>query len=118
MNNRLLTPAIILVSFGAALGLSGWHAGLWRAAAANERLNAARISIPAPVTVAVPSATARVADTPRPKAPTVAPPEAPAQTVSQDVEPTVEAQAQAQAQESEGFLDARVRAAEHGARSH
>ncbi len=114
MNNRLLTPAIVLVAFGAALGLSGWHAGLWRGAAANERLTTARIASPAPVTVAAPSATAPVADTPRPVATIVAPPEAPPEPVAQDVEPPAEAQAQ----ESAGFLDARDRAAEHGARSH
>ncbi len=112
MNYRLLTPATVLVSFGAALGLSSRHAGLRRTVAANERLNAAGVSSPASVAVAVRSVTARIGDTPSAVATTAAPPQAPPVSVAQDVEPP------AQARESEGFLYARDRAAEHSARSH
>ena len=98
MNPRLLTPAIVLVSFGAALGLTGWHAGLWRAAAAAPA-NVPSIPVPTPAEVAPPPVATQDADpTPRNNPPAVVPPET-------------------QAAQTEGFLDARDRAADHGARS-
>ena len=98
MNPRQLTPAVVLISFGAAFGLTGWQAGLWSAA----------------VTAAVPDAV-----TPAPPVADVAPPPA----VTPDAEPAPEDDSPAavppetQAAQAEGFLDARDRAADRGARS-
>jgi hypothetical protein len=106
MNPRLFTPAIVLVSFGAAFGLTGWHAGLWRAATADAPAT--------PVTAAV---TASV--TPAPPPPEVSP----QPIVTRDADPMPEdnppavVPPQTQAAQTEGFLDARDRAADHGARS-
>jgi hypothetical protein len=101
MNPRLLTPAIVLISFGAAFGLTGWHAGLWRAAAANAPANVPSVPTPTP-------------------AAQVAPP--PVVTPDADPAPEVDSPAAVppatQAAQTEGFLDARDRAADHGARSH
>jgi hypothetical protein len=116
MNFRLLTPAIVLVSFGAALGLTGWHtpsaplpvavpSAVTAVASAPAAPPAADTSVPAPATVLLPQA-------------------APAPLVTEDAQPADEdaapagVQSQTLAQESAGFLDARDRAAERGARSH
>ena len=112
MNPRLLTPAIILVSFGAALGLTGPHAAPWRATATDEPTVVAR-SPPARAAVTAPATTTLAAQT-----------LAPAPVITPETEPTPEDETQVvvtpedQAQESDSFLDARDRAAEHGARSH
>jgi hypothetical protein len=127
MNPRLLTPAIVLVSFGAAFGLTGWNAGLWYAAAADERANVASGPSPTPLAAAVtPPPPATVAEQAMEPAPAVSSSSevSPQPVVAQDATPAPEDELPAvvkpetQAQESEGFLDARDRAAERGARSH
>jgi len=100
MNPRLLTPAIFLVSFSAAFGLMGWHAGLWHPAT--------------PTTAALTLTPAAALSGPPMDAATTAPPP---DAAPEDAPPAV-VSPEAQTQESEGFLDARDRAAEHGARSH
>jgi hypothetical protein len=113
MNPRLLIPAIVLVSFGAALGLMGWHAGLWQPATPTTA--ALTLTPPAAVPGRPMDATATV-----PPPPEAAP--EPVATQQPDTAPEAAAPAvvspEAQAQESEGFRDARDRAAAHGARSH
>jgi hypothetical protein len=127
MNPRLLTPTIVLVSFGAAFGLMGWHAGLWHPAAADDPAAVASAPLPAPTTAATtltpPAALPGPPLDPAAAAPPL-PELAPEPVVTQepnaapeDAPPAV-VSPEAQAQESEGFLDARDRAAEHGARSH
>jgi hypothetical protein len=109
MNPRLLTPAIVLISFGAALGLTGPHGGVWRAAAEHDAALPAplRAAVTAPPTMALPTQTVA-------PAPDVTPEAEPAPENDTPVVVTPEEQAQ----ESDAFLDARERAAEHGARSH
>ncbi len=118
MNPRLLTPAIVLVSFGAAFGLTGWQAGLWRAAAADAPVKAPRIPIPTPVPAAE-TATGITAVTPAPPVAQVA--SQPQATQDADPapedDPPVVVPSQIQAAQTEGFPDARDRAADHGARS-
>lgn len=99
MNPRLLTPAIVLISFGAALGLTGPHAGPAHAAVA-------AVAPPPPATLPTQAVTA---------APLVMPQAEPAPGGDT---PVVVVTPEDQAQEREGFLDARDRAAERGARSH
>ena len=118
MNPRLLTPAVVLISFGAAFGLTGWQAGLWRAAVTDAPAKVPNVPPPSLVTTAV---TAAVPDavTPAPPVADVAPPPA----VTPDAEPAPEDDSPAavppetQAAQAEGFLDARDRAADRGARS-
>jgi len=113
MNHRLLTPAIVLVSFGAALGLTGPHVAPWRATAVEQQA----------VVVSSPSTRLQGHDA---ELPAMLPPQGmpPTPVVTPQTEPEPEEDTpivvtpEAQAQESAGFLDARDRAAEHGARSH
>ena len=118
MNPRLLTPAIVLVSFGAAFGLTGWHAGLWRAAAAVVPVKVPSAPIPTPVTAAETASVTASATPTQPPAEVAPQPEA-----TQDADPAPEddppavVPPQTQAAQTEGFLDARDRAADHGARS-
>lgn len=126
MNSRLLTPAIVLLSFGAALGLTRRHSGLWRAPAVDERVAAPLERLPPPLTTALtpppPAAAAGDVKEPPPLvgslqtgAQPVATPDA--EAVAEDELPVV-VTSEVQAQEGEGFFEARDRAAEHGARSH
>jgi hypothetical protein len=124
---RLLTPAIVLASFAVALAVTGGHAGQGPALAA--AVPAIRQAPPAPPLAVV---------DPDPAPPPRAPPERPVATstatsaatsaataaatavdeaAAADDTPAVETAADL-AKESEGFLDARDRAADHGARSH
>jgi hypothetical protein len=127
MNPRALTPAIVLVSFGAAFVLTGWHAGLWHAAAPDEGTTVAGVPLPTPLTAAAtpaPAAAAPEHGVAAARAVASPPPVSPQPGVNQDASAAPEDGApavvtpQAQAAASEGFLDARERAAEHGARSH
>lgn len=115
MNPRLLTPAIVLVSFGATFGLASSHAGLWHRAPAGDRGNVATAPLPATMTAAETLAP------PSPEASPEAAPE-PVVTLSADPPPADDPPAtvtpETQVQASAGFLAARDRAAEHGARSH
>jgi hypothetical protein len=113
MNPRLLTPAIVLVSFGAALGLMGRHSGLWQPTTHTT----AAITMTPPAAPPGPPMTAAATAAPPPD---LAP--APVATQQPDAAaedaPPAAVSPEAQAQKSEGFLDARDRAAGRGARSH
>ena len=115
MNHRLLTPAIVLVSFGAALGLTGPQVGSWHAAAGHDadRTTTLTAGVTPPPPAMLPPRV--MSSTP------IVMPEVEAEPVPtpapEDDTPVV-VTPEDQAQESEGFLDARDRAAERGARSH
>jgi len=113
MNPRLLTPAIVLVSFGAALGLMGWHAGLWHPATHTT----AAITMTPPAAPPGPPVTAAAAALPLPE-PAPEPAATPQPDATPEDAPPAAVSPEAQAQQSEGFLDARDRAAGRGARSH
>lgn len=107
---RLLTPAILLVSFGVTLGLTGPRA-------------APRDAPSASLVVPVSAALSPIGPTPAPP-PNVVPTPLTSQEPQpvpapdpEDETPVVVTQ-EDRDQESQGFLDARDRAAEHGARSH
>jgi hypothetical protein len=123
MNHRLLTPAIVLVSFGAALGLTGPQVGSWHAAAGHDADRTttltAGVTPPPPAMLPPRAMTSTLIVMPEVEAepvPTPAPAPAPAPAPEDDTPVVVTPEDQAQ--ESEGFLDARDRAAERGARSH
>ncbi|HTV78767.1 MAG TPA: hypothetical protein VMF03_10950 [Steroidobacteraceae bacterium] len=124
MNSRLLTPAIVLISFGAAFGVMGLR-GAHTPAVPDDTASAQR---PAPVIAALltdPVPAPAPAPAPAPTAEPLAdhPPPPIAQPQVGNDEPTADEQPASmtpdeQAQASDGFLDARDRATEHGARSH
>jgi hypothetical protein len=106
INSRLVTPAIVLVSFAAALGLTRWRSGAWRHAPAS----AAPVAM-APAVRLQPDAMrsplappAAVPESSPPQQPPV-PPDPPAETAAAQPADTTE------------FLAAQDRAAAHSARS-
>jgi hypothetical protein len=108
VHHRLLTPAIVLVSFVATFGLLSWRAWLWRAAPEKGLASTATSSLPPPLTAA---ATLR---RPATSGEPVAPAEQQAAAAPEDEPPAVPPEPQA---ETNAFLDARDRAAAHSARS-
>jgi hypothetical protein len=112
MNPRLVTPAMVVVCFAAAFGLTSWRAGLWQAAAPIA-------APPAPV----PGPTPAVVDSPARAAPATAITASIPQLAQPDAdaEPpdnsATAAPAPAQPVEPSEFLALQDRAATHSSRS-
>jgi hypothetical protein len=104
VNRRLVTPIIVVVSFTVAFGLMSWQAGLWSDATAHTPPDSAAAPLARTPSVAAIAASSLVSAPP-------APPEPPQQNTDSAPEP------QPPAVDPDAFLDARDRAAAHGARS-
>jgi hypothetical protein len=101
VNQRLVTPIIVLASFAGTFGLMSWRAGLWRAAPVT-----AAVTLPARAALSgepITPLAEQTAAAPAPRLPAAAPPEP-------EAVPT--------AVPTDEFLAARDRAAAHSSRSH
>ena len=116
MNSRLFAPAIVVVSFGVTLGVTGWHAARTSAVSTPQP----QVATVLPPRVAAVQSDAMAAAVP-PRAPALVSPEEPVTTEAPDPQPvadTLSLSPEAEAHQSESFFDSRDRAAAHGARSH